>query len=317
MTKWWISGFFTVLIVLFTSVVWWEQKSGGACYEQNAAQRAEDFSAPPPLVVNGLPREQSAPQEANKPTPNSESYLCSVIGPTNLPADYLVIIGIGGVFVAIFTLKSIHHQAVQVKKQTKHIARQALSMRRQTSILRSSVRAARRGAQAALLNAQAVMNSERAWLIAELVPTALMVNGRRLVPVDNQTGELSEDDLSDGHQFEYQLKITNMGKTPAFITKFTIRRSDGIDDGELMDFHLPYRSLEGGAKRYVYTLDVTKEVGHYPDADHVFFFGNITYKHVFSNKKTIREPYGYVFYRKTGLLERMPNTEDYTAKNPD
>jgi hypothetical protein len=42
-----------------------------------------------------------------------------LITSANLPTDYLVIFGLGGVFVAIFTLKSIHHQAVQVRKQTR------------------------------------------------------------------------------------------------------------------------------------------------------------------------------------------------------
>ncbi|MGB6877265.1 MAG: hypothetical protein WBD87_14660 [Candidatus Acidiferrales bacterium] len=62
--------------------MWWVQKSGGACHD-------------------------------------SDSYLCKLISPTNLPTDYLVIIGIAGVFAAVFTLKSIHHQAVQMRKQTK------------------------------------------------------------------------------------------------------------------------------------------------------------------------------------------------------
>lgn len=67
----------------FTLIVWRAQKIGGTCHDSDG------------------------------------SYPCKLISPTNLPTDYLVIVGIGGVFAAILTLKSIHHQAVQMRKQTK------------------------------------------------------------------------------------------------------------------------------------------------------------------------------------------------------
>jgi hypothetical protein len=40
--RWWIGGFFTLLIILFTLIVWREQKSGGACYEQRNSQNTEN-----------------------------------------------------------------------------------------------------------------------------------------------------------------------------------------------------------------------------------------------------------------------------------
>jgi len=111
-----------LIILLFTFVVWREQKTGGGCYGQSDTGR----------------------------------YLCRLIAPTNLPTDYLVIIGLGGVFVAISTLKSIHHQAVQVLKQTK--------------ILNESTEAANKAADAAVLNAKAAINSERPYLIVSIHP---------------------------------------------------------------------------------------------------------------------------------------------------
>jgi hypothetical protein len=101
--KWWIAGFLTLLIVL-TFVVWWEQKSGGACYEQHATQNVEN-------LVPSVGKEQESPQQTNGPASDSESYLCRLLIPANLPTDYLVLIGLGGVLAALGTLSAIKRQA--------------------------------------------------------------------------------------------------------------------------------------------------------------------------------------------------------------
>ena len=172
-------------------------------------------------------------------------------------------------------------------------------------------------AQAAASNAQAIVDSERAWLIAELVPTAIKFSGRWYKPVGNNMGELSEADLSDGKQFEYRLKVTNMGKTPAFITRWTINRSAGSDEGQLIDSGLPYQPLESGGHRHFYALDVEHEASNYSPADQVFFFGNISFEHVFGKGKTIREPFCYFLKRETGRLERMPMRAEGSAPKQD
>lgn len=68
-------------------------------------------------------------------------------------------------------------------------------------------------AEAARDNAAAVLNSERVWLVVELVPTAVKINGLRYFPSNNAGSELSESDMSGEKNFEYTLKLTNMGKT--------------------------------------------------------------------------------------------------------
>jgi hypothetical protein len=158
--------------------------------------------------------------------------------------------------------------------------------------------------------ADAIVNSERAWLAAELVPSAIKIAGRFYKPIGNNVGELSDADLEAREQFEYRLRITNMGKTPAFITKITINRSNGTDDGELIDFDLPYRAVGAGAQQYFYDLDVAKEVGSYSATDTVCFFGHISYQHVFSRNDTIKEPFVYLFKRETGRLERLPFSDE-------
>ncbi|MGB6483089.1 MAG: hypothetical protein WBE86_06340 [Candidatus Acidiferrales bacterium] len=89
----------------------------------------------------------------------SDSYLCKLISPTNLPTDYLVIVGILGVFAAVSTLKSIHHQAVQMRKQTK--------------ILRESADAAKDTADVAKKNIEVLVSKERAQLAVNFKPLNL------------------------------------------------------------------------------------------------------------------------------------------------
>src|SRR5580698_1303073 len=126
MKRWrasWLALF--VPVAVFTLIVWWAQRIGGPCYVQTKAS--------PEAIV---------------------SYRCKLISSANLPTDYLVVIGAGGVFVAIFTLKSIHHQAVQVREQT--------------DILNTSAKATQEAVEAAKLNAQAVINTERPWFVVTL-----------------------------------------------------------------------------------------------------------------------------------------------------
>ena len=178
--EWWIGGFFTLLIIGFTLIVWWEQKSGGACSQQYQSQNAENSSHPLSNAFRGFVSEDGSPQEAEQPSVDSESYFCRLIAPTNLPTDYLVLVGIGGVFIAVSSLQTIN-------KQTAHIARQAVSMRRQTTILRESAAAAKD-------SADALVSAERAWLLAEM------------------------DHPERPHTYyEYTLYLRNHGSTPARI----------------------------------------------------------------------------------------------------
>ncbi|HXA78221.1 MAG TPA: hypothetical protein VNV41_13905 [Candidatus Acidoferrales bacterium] len=271
---WWISACFMLLILGFTFVVRREEMTGGSCARQSQSQ--------------------------------NESYSCRLIAPANLPTGYLVIVGIGGVFVAVSTLSAI-------RRQTRSIHHQAIQVRQQTHILNKSAEATEIAAESAKASADALIASERAWLIAELVPTAIKHGHRWYVPDGNKTGELSDADLSDGNQFKYQLKVTNMGRTPAFVTNYSISRSNGSDEGQLIDFELPHRSLGAGGQWYLYALDVDTEVRNYSDDSAIVFFGNITYQHVFSNKTTIQEHFAYAFKRETGRLERMPVPENRRA----
>ena len=101
---------FTLLILFFTLIVWRAEKNGGACYVQNGAEALIDTPTLPPLIVYSLP------QESIKRTPSSESYLCRLITPVNLPNIYLVLIGIGGVLAALGTLQKNCASSSQYEK---------------------------------------------------------------------------------------------------------------------------------------------------------------------------------------------------------
>jgi hypothetical protein len=169
--KWLISGIFTLLIILFTVAVWRAQRSGGVCSD----------------------------------APDTKRYRCRLIAPENLPNDYLVIVGMGGVFVAIFTLTSI-------QRQTRSTHHQAVQVRRQTRILKNS-------AQAALLNARAVMTAERPWLLVPLGFETKAIQEPYLVPVERDLGQRMS------HCF---FTIKNYGNTPGqvFASKDQLQISD-------------------------------------------------------------------------------------------
>jgi hypothetical protein len=162
----WLALWSALVLGAFTIVVWRAQGSGGACYQER----------------NERPKVSAS--QAGKDT---ESYACHLISPANLPTDYLVIIGIGGVFVAISTLKSIHHQAVQVRKQT--------------DLLRISANAAKDSADATLQNINLYISRERARLRIESVELHL-VNPDRWTPADWDRAEL---------------KVILHGSTPAYV----------------------------------------------------------------------------------------------------
>jgi hypothetical protein len=96
--------------------------------------------------------------------------------------------------VAIFTLKSIHHQGVQARKQT--------------HILKKSAKTAEKAAEAAYLNAQAVINSERPWLLIQREEHKDSITKPNFFPLERT--------MSGQQRATYcHVSIRNYGKTPA------------------------------------------------------------------------------------------------------
>lgn len=94
----------------------------------------------------------------------------------------------------------------------------------QMELLRTQALATETAANAASRSAEALINSERAWIIVELVLQAVRVGDNLWVRSD---GRVLMDDsaIVAGHHLRYKLKLTNMGRTPAQLFYFAIRHS--------------------------------------------------------------------------------------------
>ena len=153
--------------------------------------------------------------------------------------------------------------------------------------------------------ANAQVNAERAWLIVELVP--LCTKFEKIGWCRFSAGrhvEMSQEELRRGEHLQHKLKITNMGRTPAFILQYEVTCFRPIGRGvtELVVGDLPYRSLGAGA-----SIEMVEEVvdvhefvsGH---SDVVIFMGKVSYTHVFSHTEMIEEQFAYGFDR---VAERL------------
>src|SRR6266851_9802131 len=99
------------------------------------------------------------------------------------------------------------------------VAWQAWETRRAVEATAKSATAAEKSADATYLNARAFINSERAWVIAELVPICAKF-GQWVRPVGNGGwATLSEEEILDGVHLRHKLKFTNMGRTPAHLLR--------------------------------------------------------------------------------------------------
>jgi hypothetical protein len=96
----------------------------------------------------------------------------------------------------------------------------------QMKVMQNQTRATEIASNAASKSAEALINSERAWIIAELVPQAARVGNNLWVRLVGDGRVLMDDkEIVAGHHLRYKLKLTNMGRTPAQLFYFTIRYS--------------------------------------------------------------------------------------------
>ncbi len=171
--------------------------------------------------------------------------------------------------------------------------------------------------------AQVAINSERAWIVAEMIPTATYFKGygwHRNLPEGKHT-KMSEEELIRGAYLIQTVRFTNMGKTPAVITHWSVTRIDGRDPlGEVVDFDQPYHSLAAGAVMDVRDrfVDVFECAG---DRDFVFFDLTVTYRHVFDSEPVTEDPTVYTFVSGAKKIERMggipKRKEKKRSENPN
>ena len=156
MLRWIVST--AIITVIAAIVITWQAKRCETAREKCQAATATHPLTNPMLRVLIRPDsngdQEQAQDQAGGACAHANAYLCRVLTTTNLPTIYLVLIGIGGIAVAVGTLQIL--------------SRQADTMEEQVRMARDNAHAARDNAKAARLNAQAVINAERAWVVVNV-----------------------------------------------------------------------------------------------------------------------------------------------------
>ena len=136
----WVAGTAIITAVVAIVITWQAKRCESERDECQAATSARPF-ANPMLPIFGAPNgngNQEQPQnQAGRACAHANAYICRVLTTANLPTIYLILIGAGGIAVAMGTLK----------------------------ILDQQTKAAESAAETARLNAQAAVNADRPWLL--------------------------------------------------------------------------------------------------------------------------------------------------------
>ena len=202
----------------------------------------------------------------------------------------------------------------------------------QMEIMQGQTRATETAANAANKSAEALINSERAWIIAELIPQAVRFGDnhwcRRLV--DGGHASMSTEEIFAGHHLRYKLKLTNMGRTPAQLFGFTIRYSclgEGVRDlpenaGGKQASSRPFEHLLGGNGEAVEIGEPIVDVGQYMGDDveaikrlekTAVIHGEVKYRHMFSTD----DCYADFCYVYTVSEERLSSVGRHTKQRQE
>jgi hypothetical protein len=215
-----------------------------------------------------------------------KSYLSRLFSPENLPNIGLLLAGIVGIVVAIRTLTILGRQTTAIEKQ-----------------------------------GDALISSERAWVIAELVPTCIKVgnNWYRMV-IDGHVA-LSDEEILNGAYMNHVLKLTNMGRTPALILSYELDYSclgEGVTTlrGGAIQMQRSQRLFEhvlGAGESteapepvnvYDYIWKGIEEINKLKNT--AVFHGRVKYMHVFSKTEVMQVDFCYVYRPSLSRLEKAP-----------
>jgi hypothetical protein len=173
--------------------------------------------------------------------------------------------------------------------------------------------------------ADAMVNSERAWLVAELIPICNKFGNQWHRPAGNGWVPLSEDEILSGYHLRHSLKITNLGRTGASIDEVTLRnefleedRSNlyAIDRGMMTVIGYDY-TIGGGESSHILQADVNewkseliRNVGD--SKKHVLLYGLVSYFHVFDSDDRQECWFRYVYNPDIQQLARIsPKEKEY------
>lgn len=170
----------------------------------------------------------------------------------------------------------------------------------QMEIMQGQAYATETAANAANKSVEALISSERAWIIAELVPHGVrFMDNHWYRLVGDKPVSMDPAEMLAGHHLKYKLRLTNMGRTPAQFFGFTIRYSclgeavtDLLDNaGGKQSSVRPFEYLLGGGGQAAEIEEPIIDVGKYmgDDTDSIkrlektaVIHGEVEYHHMFS-----------------------------------
>lgn len=250
------------------------------------------------VVVN------SPTSDQNQKQPETQSSKRPPLWDIYWPSLGLVILGAVGTIIAICTLRDL---------------------KRQTNATRVSARAARDAASAARTNADAIINSERAWIVAELKPEAIKggETPQQWLKVKDHA-PLTVSEIVRGQHLFHSLFVTNIGRTPAHLLSFTINYTclpEGVADLDpkiMPDYSAVHEfvhllpgntGIEILARFDIFSLieKSWKEIQNLKKT--AVFHGSVKYKNIFGLPTECSSEFCYVY---TVSLERLSNVGRHT-----
>jgi hypothetical protein len=195
----------------------------------------------------------------------------------------------------------------------------------------AQIRATEAAANAATKSAEALINSERAWVIAELVPICVKFSDW-CRPAGNGWAMLSDEEIRNGVHMRHKLKFTNMGRTPAHILRYRVSYScfdkgvTSLPRGRVTSLSHGTVEIQDSVRTFDHLLGATDSI-EVPEIVDVYeylrnrikginelentavFHGWVEYQHVFSDSEVVKVSFCYSYKPSTLGLVRVPETK--------
>jgi hypothetical protein len=309
--------YIAILTVIAILSVYGQQRDSKSALPPTPAQSNSKSGARPASIASG-----ADPRTINEGT-NPRTYLSRLFSPENLPNIGLFIVGSIGVFVALRTLGGINRQVREMTEQRSVMAGQLREMQsagaqtaslieqaiQQVSALKTAAHAAEDNARVAKASADALVNSERAWVMAELGWYDRL--------------NVAEGTSREGGCTTYEtvvcMKLTcrNDGRTPAWIdsVRGCLEITDGVSltdappEQLLRSLSGPIGALAGGKEKSCSIALVCS--GHRKKGEFLSVYTLIEYRDILGHARTTTIGYSIDTsgtYRQDGLPNRNRNT---------
>lgn len=306
-----------VFAVLFVSVCCGVITIGGQEKgSKPAADKQGDESTATLLNQNTPQRENDESKE------HSQGYFQRLFSPENLPNIGLFIAGVGGIIVAIYTLKSIKKQAElmdgqlvemrgagqQTSRMIEHAEAQAQAAKNAAEAAQKSADAARDSAIAMRASVDAMIKSERAWVMVDIQWQV----GPRIFAGDSMVdGQVIQDTgifvnficRNEGKSFA---QIIEKG----YVLKIVSVLPQEPDFSDIDIFHYASEYIGAGAASEPYKLSGIQCQGRRKPDNMMVMYGRVKYRDIYGEHET---RFGYII-TGMGNLDRLP-TSSYPEYN--